>query len=76
MAKEIVYSTQPVSKAGGRVMKNPQFFVDPDKTATMVYVDPEWKKVVEGYKALKITVKPLSELKADDASKPASSKEK
>lgn len=69
---EIVYTTRRIPEIKGRVFRNPNVFNGPEKDAKKIYIDGTWPNIADAYKAAKVSVSPLSDLrKAEEKAAPA-----
>ena len=61
---QLIYSTEKVRNAEGRVIKNPRHFLAPVEGVTKVYIAGDWPKIRRAYEAAGVSVSPVEEMRA------------
>jgi hypothetical protein len=61
---QIVYSSEKVEKADGRIVKNPNHFHEPIKGATKVFLNGNYPRIAKAYEQAGVPVADISEMRA------------
>ena len=61
---QLIYSTEKVHSAEGRLIKNPRHFLAPVDGVTKVYIAGDWPKVRRAYEAAGVSVSPIEDMRA------------